>query len=106
MNSSPYYDDLETRAPEAREGALMARLPGLVAHAVAKAPGWAELLAGVDPQAISSRKALAQLPVLRKDRLKELQHARPPFGGLATLEPGRMGRLFMSKIKNFIDYNF
>ncbi|HEY5633428.1 MAG TPA: AMP-binding protein [Burkholderiaceae bacterium] len=96
MNSSPYYDDLETRAPEAREGALMARLPGLVAHAVAKAPGWAELLAGVDPQAISSRKALAQLPVLRKDRLKELQHARPPFGGLATLEPGRMGRLFMS----------
>jgi phenylacetate-CoA ligase len=94
--TSPYYDDLETRAPEAREGALMARLPGLVAHAIAKAPGWAELLAGVDAKSISSRKALARLPVLRKDQLKALQEKRPPFGGLATLEPGRMGRLFMS----------
>ncbi len=94
--TSPYYDDLETRAPEAREGSLMARLPGLVAHAIAKAPGWAEMLAGVDAKSISSRKALAKLPVLRKDQLKALQDKRPPFGGLATLEPGRMGRLFMS----------
>ncbi len=94
--TSPYYDDLETRAPEAREGALMARLPGLVAHAVAKAPGWAEILAGVEPKSISSRKALAKLPVLRKDDLKAAQDKRPPFGGLATVEPGRMGRLFMS----------
>ena len=94
--TSSYYDDLETRAPEAREGSLMARLPGLVAHAIAKAPGWADLLAGVDAKSISSRKALAQLPVLRKDQLKALQEKRPPFGGLATMEPGRMGRLFMS----------
>ena len=94
--TSPYYDDLETRAPEAREGSLMARLPGLVAHAIAKAPGWADMLAGVDAKSISSRKALAQLPVLRKDQLKALQEKRPPFGGLATMEPGRMGRLFMS----------
>jgi len=91
-----HYDDLETRAPEAREGALMARLPGLIEHAKRNAPGWAELLAGVDPRAVTSRKALASLPVLRKPDLKALQDARPPFGGLATLEPGRMGRLFMS----------
>jgi phenylacetate-CoA ligase len=91
-----YYDALETRSPEAREGALMARLPGLVAHAMSKAPGWAERLAGVDPQSISSRKALAALPVLRKSDLKGLQEARPPFGGLTTVEPGRMGHLFMS----------
>ncbi|MCL4746840.1 MAG: AMP-binding protein [Burkholderiaceae bacterium] len=94
--TSPYYDDLETRAPEAREGALMARLPGLIAHAIAKAPGWAGILAGVEPKSISSRKALAMLPVLRKDDLRALQDERPPFGGLATIEPGRMGRLFMS----------
>ncbi len=91
-----HYDDLETRAPEAREGALMARLPGLIEHAKRNAPGWAELLAGVEPRAVTSRKALASLPVLRKPDLKALQDARPPFGGLATLEPGRMGRLFMS----------
>jgi len=93
---SRYYDDLETRAPEAREGALMARLPGLLGHAKRHAPGWAERLAGVEPKSVTSRKALAALPVLRKPELKALQDARPPFGGLATLEPGRMGRLFMS----------
>ncbi|GAA4415123.1 phenylacetate--CoA ligase family protein [Quisquiliibacterium transsilvanicum] len=91
-----HYDDLETRAPEAREGALMARLPGLVAHAIGGAPGWARQLAGVDPATISSRKALAALPVLRKEELKTLQQADPPFGGLTTLPPGRMGHLYMS----------
>ncbi|MFP5460989.1 MAG: phenylacetate--CoA ligase family protein [Gammaproteobacteria bacterium] len=91
-----HYDDLETRASEAREGALMARLPALVAHAKAGAPGWARQLAGVDPAAVSSRKALASLPVLRKEELKTLQQADPPFGGLTTLPPGRMGHLYMS----------
>ena len=91
-----HFDDLETRAPEAREGALMARLPGLVAHAQQQAPGWARLLAGIDPRAITSRKALAALPVLRKSDLKDLQQADPPFGGLCTQAPGRLGRLFMS----------
>ena len=93
---STWYDPLETRPAEAREGALMARLPALVEHAITKSRGWAKLLAGVDPRAISSRKALAQLPVLRKGELKPLQQQDPPFGGLTTVEPGRMGRLFMS----------
>jgi len=91
-----HYDDLETRAPEAREGALLARLPGLIAHAKAHAPGWAERLQAVEPAAITSRKALASIPVLRKTELKDLQAARPPFGGLTTAEPGKMGRLYMS----------
>ncbi len=94
--ASPFLDALETRPAEAREGALMARLPDLIAHAVAQAPGWRNRLAGVDPQAISSRRALAQLPVLRKSDLKALQDEDPPFGGLTTVPPGRMSRLFMS----------
>lgn len=93
---SAYYDLLETRSAEAREGALMAALPALVARASANARGWRARLRGVDPQAISSRKALAQLPVLRKSDLKALQEQDPPFGGLTTVEPGRLGRLFMS----------
>jgi phenylacetate-CoA ligase len=91
-----HYDDLETRAPEAREGALMARLPGLIEHAQRHAPGWARRLAGIDPRAVSGRKALAALPVLRKGDLKDLQQADPPFGGLTATPPGRLGRLFMS----------
>ncbi len=96
MSGSDFFDELETRAPEAREGALMARLPGLLKLAIGKAPGWAEQLAGVDPVAVSSRKALASLPVLRKSDLKALQDKRPPFGGLTTEPVGRLGRLYMS----------
>jgi phenylacetate-CoA ligase len=97
MNTaSRYYDSLETRAPEAREGALLARLPDFVEHAMHKAPGWARQLQGVDARAVDSRKALAALPVLRKGQLKGLQQADPPFGGLTTVPPGRLGHVFMS----------
>jgi phenylacetate-CoA ligase len=96
MKMDRYYDDLETRPAEAREGALMARLPGLIERAQRDAPGWARRLAGVDPRAVSSRKALAALPVLRKSDLQALQQADPPFGGLTTTTPGRLGRVFMS----------
>ena len=96
MSAQRHYDDLETREPEAREGSLMARLPALLEHAIAKAPGWTKRLAGVDPQGVSSRKALAVLPVLRKTELKAMQEAAPPFGGLATVAPGRMGHVYMS----------
>lgn len=91
-----YYDALETRAPEAREGDLFARLPALVAHAMDKAPGWARLLKGIDPEGVNSRQALAKLPVLRKSNLKTLQQAHPPFGELTTVAPGALGHLFMS----------
>jgi phenylacetate-CoA ligase len=96
MKDMPFYDELETRAPEAREGSLMARLPKLIEHAMTHAPGWAETLKGVEAQSVFSRKALARLPVLRKSELKALQEKNPPFGGLTTVPPGRSGHLFMS----------
>ena len=56
--------------------------------AMAGAPGWQRHLAGVDAAAVTSREALAKLPVLRKGDLKDLQAKEPPFGGLATSAPG------------------
>lgn len=91
-----YYDALETRDPQQRERALMEALPRQLEHAKKGAPAFAKLLAGVDPREITTRKALAQLPVTRKSELKELQHAAPPFGGLAATAPGGLARLFMS----------
>jgi phenylacetate-CoA ligase len=88
-------DSLESRAPEERERELMARLPQLVARAQS-APGWARILAGVDPASITSREALAKLPVTRKSELKGLQHMAPPFGGLTSTDPRQLGRIFMS----------
>lgn len=91
-----HFDALETRDPEARERDLMARLPEQVAHAKAHAPWFAESLRDVDPAAITSREALAQLPVLRKHELIELQKRQRPFGGLVASRWGQMGRVFAS----------
>lgn len=91
-----YFDQLEIRDPEARETSQLTLLPDLLRRAIADCPGWAEHLAGVDTGAVTSLEALAKLPLLRKSALKELQAARPPYGGFATTEPGRLGRTFMS----------
>ena len=90
-----FYDDLETRAPEAREREQFSKLPDLLARAMT-APGWAEQLEGITPQSVNSRAALAQLPVLRKSELKEKQQQAPPLGGFAVTAPQRLKRLLMS----------
>jgi phenylacetate-CoA ligase len=92
---SEFYDALETRDPATREKDLFARLPEVLARAMS-APGWAEHLKGVDPKTVTSRAALAKLPVLRKSELPALQKAMPPFGGLAVTPPGKLKRLLMS----------
>jgi phenylacetate-CoA ligase len=88
-------DSLEARAPEARERELMAGLPQLIARAQA-APGWARILDGVHAADITSRAALARLPVTRKSDLKQLQHAQLPFGGLNTTPKNALSRVFVS----------
>ncbi|SIR01572.1 AMP-binding protein [Bosea sp. TND4EK4] len=90
-----HHDALETRAPDAREADLFARLPRLLAAAM-QAPAYAERLAGIDPAAITDRNALSTLPILRKADLPALQKAALPFGGLVPAAPGSFGRLFTS----------
>ena len=92
---SEHYDALETREPAIREAELFSRLPDVLRKAMA-APAYAERLRGVDPAAITSRAALARLPLLRKSDLPALHKAAPPFGGLVAGRPGSFGRLFTS----------
>jgi phenylacetate-CoA ligase len=94
--TADHFDQLETRDPGAREQSLFALLPDLVRNAMAKGPGWADHLNGVDPAAMTSREALGKLPILRKSSLKDLQAARPPFGGFAASDTSSLGRIFMS----------
>lgn len=89
------YDALESRDPSAREQDLLSALPALVSRA-RQASGWASILKDVNPQEITSRAALAQLPVTRKSALKELQQAALPFGGLNTTPAAKLSRVFMS----------
>jgi len=74
----------------------MAELPRLVAHAKKRAPGWARILAEVNPAKIKSRAALARLPVTRKSDLPALQKELPPLGGLNATPVEKLGKLFIS----------
>ena len=88
MTTHEHHDSLETRAPAERERDLLARLPRQVAHAKAKAPAYAELLAQVDAAGVTSRSALAALPVTRKHELlarQQAQRTTDPFGGFAAI---------------------
>ena len=95
-----FYDALETRSPEEREAALMAALPRQIAHAQQASSAFAEILAGADAAAVTTRAALARLPVTRKHALLERQTALRDadlFGGFATQGFGAaMPRVFSS----------
>ena len=96
QHGSGHYDTLETRDPVTRERDQFVQLRRQLAHAIAESPALAERLAGIDPEAIDSRAALARLPVLRKGDLAALQKARPPFGGLDARTAGGVRRIFAS----------
>ena len=83
-----HYDALETRDPAAREAELMRSLAKQVAHAKTHAAAFAASLADVDASQVTSRAALAKLPVIRKHELLERQRAGSAFdvfGGCSVL---------------------
>ena len=105
---SSAYDALETRSPADREAALMAALPGQVAHAQRASLAFADLLRDVGPAAVVDRAALARLPVTRKHELQERQQAARQrtegavaagnvFGGFSAIAYGAaMARVYAS----------
>ena len=78
---SEFLDALETRGADAREAALFAALPAHLGAAVRAAPALADRLAGHDLASVTTRAALARLPVLRKSELLEQQRSARRAGG-------------------------
>ncbi len=103
---SQFYDGLESRDPAAREAALLAALPAQIAHSQAHSKAMRDALQGVNAQHITSRAALAKLPVTRKSDLHDRQKAahasleeanNDVFGGFSTARYGpHMPRVFAS----------
>src|SRR5438445_7770039 len=95
-----YFDALEARPAEEREAALMAALAQQVLHAKRHTGAFSELLKDVDAPSVTSRAALAKLPVIRKHALLERQQANratDPFGGFSALVRGpQMRRVYAS----------
>ena len=93
---SDHFDRLEARDPAVREREQLAQLTRQIAHAKAHTAAFARILADVDPHAITTRDALAQVPVTRKSELLELQKTARPFGGFAAMRWGDARRVFAS----------
>ena len=97
-----HMDALEKRDPAEREAALLAALPAQIAHAQKNAPAFAEILKDICAADITSRAALATLPVVRKYELLEKQKASRAlggnvFGGFNAVSYGKqMPRVFSS----------
>ncbi|CAN7204630.1 phenylacetate--CoA ligase family protein [Acidovorax sp. Leaf78] len=95
-----FFDAQETRSTAEREAALLAALPRQVGHAQQNSAAFADILAGVDAAGVTSRAALARLPVTRKYELLERQQAQRAsnvFGGFSALGFGAgMPRVFAS----------
>jgi phenylacetate-CoA ligase len=97
-----HMDALETRDPAEREAALLAALPVQIEHAQKNAATFADILKDVNAADITSRAALAKLPVIRKYELLEKQKASRAaggnvFGGFSAVSYGsKMPRVFSS----------
>lgn len=76
----------------------MEKLKEVIHHAYENASGFKRRIddAGISPGDIQTFKDLEKIPVLKKDRLPELQTADQPFGGFAAVKPNEMERIFMS----------
>ncbi len=114
---SDYFDALEVRGQEQREADLFAALPRALAMARERAPAIAAQLQDLSPDGITSRDALAAIPVLRKSELLRQQLAQRRqtadqhndkavsasetvvqrvFGGFSTIGWGEAARVFSS----------
>ncbi|WP_026379894.1 phenylacetate--CoA ligase family protein [Afifella pfennigii] len=93
---SDHFDVLETRPRQERERDFFSRLVPFLTQALLDAPGLQRHLAGIEPRSLTSREALARLPILRKAQLMEMQAEDPPFGGFVPAKALRGGRVFMS----------
>jgi phenylacetate-CoA ligase len=91
-----YYDQLEIQEPAVREERIAGALPVQIANAQQNSPAFAKILDGVDAAGITSREALARLPVTRKSELQEKQKQDPPFGGLVAVSLDKIARLYQS----------
>lgn len=76
--------DLAMRDPQSRLHAQFSALQKQLQYARRHSTVWQTRLAQIDLTALTSSSQLAQLPLLRKADLYELQQATPPLGGLAT----------------------
>jgi len=85
-----YYDDLETRAVDQREQALIFSVGKQLINAKSNAAAYAGLLSDYDCESFASLDDLESYPVTRKAELADRQKSHPPLGGFTTFNPNQI----------------
>jgi phenylacetate-CoA ligase len=96
---SGYFDpQWETRPIEAKRPPIEQRLRQTFLSAYAQAPAIKHKFdqSGLRPEEIRTAKDLERIPITKKVELIGIQKANPPFGGLLTLAPNQLKRIFVS----------
>ncbi|MDA1088966.1 MAG: AMP-binding protein [Proteobacteria bacterium] len=96
MLEPEYYDTLETRDWQEREIQQFQALGPHLQTAKENAPYFRDILADIDPGAVTSRAALAGLPITSKSDLGGLQRKTPPLAGMANVAADNFLRLYQS----------
>lgn len=75
-----------------------ARVTELVARAYAYAPAIKQIMdaAGVTPIDVGGVDDLHKIPVTSKDKLVEMHHTNPPFGGFLAMDVNDLPRIYIS----------
>jgi phenylacetate-CoA ligase len=77
-----YFNESECSNSAAREKQLLSKLASLISYAQLECSHYRKVLGDIDSATITSREALAKLPITRKSDLISLQKNSPVFGGL------------------------
>lgn len=98
VKKDEYFDKLEVMSAEERLRYQNQALAETIENAYKNAPSVKKLMdgAGVKPSQIKTAKDLEQLPVTRKTDVIEMQKDHPPYGGLSTIPPQNVERVFLS----------
>ena len=94
-----YWDEQREKAPwPQRREEMEKRFLATLAHAHAHSPAYRRLYeqAGVEPGDIKGLDDLKRLPLLRMSDIVRLQGEDPPFGGLETVAPEQVRRIYIN----------
>ncbi|MFC1953351.1 phenylacetate--CoA ligase family protein [Chloroflexota bacterium] len=93
-----YFDELETMMIESRRKYLNGKLATAIINAYNKAPAVKKLLDDnvINPEEIRIVSDLEKIPITRKNDLIEMQESNPPYGGILTIPPENVERIFIS----------
>lgn len=93
---SEFFDSLETRSDDERAADIAEKLPQLISHACASTPYYQNSLKDVVAADITSKGALASLPILRKSDLIAVQGKPAAFHNFIALPASKIEHIFQS----------